>query len=190
MARARLDRIRKAELVAAAAQAIAEEGIERATVARIAARAEISAGIVHHYFGDKQGLIEATFRDLRRPVTAAYLKELAAGTPRLSAAVAAHLAPDILSVARAAAWTACALKAPYEPGLARILAATRCRQEAAFRQGFLEAFEDDLTDWNEAAFLAARLATAVDGIWFAAATREGGLGDAEGLDYLAPFLSP
>ncbi len=186
MARARLDQIRRAELVDAAARAIAEDGLERATVARIAARAEISPGIVHHYFGDKQGLIEATMRDLRRPISAAYLSAIKAGTPRLSAAVAAHLDPAILTPARAAAWTACALKAPYEPGLARILAASRCRQEAAFRQGFIEAFPDT----DDPAYLARRLAVAVDGLWFAVATREGGLEGSEGLDELAPYLSP
>ena len=56
--------IRRRQLVEAAIVAIHEHGFANATVARIAAQAGISAGMVHHYFKDKDELLFATMRHL------------------------------------------------------------------------------------------------------------------------------
>ena len=56
--------IRRKQLVEAAIAAIHEHGFANATVARIAAQAGISAGMVHHYFKDKDELLFATMRHL------------------------------------------------------------------------------------------------------------------------------
>lgn len=56
--------IRRKQLVEAAIAVIHEQGFAQATVARIARRAGISAGMVHHYFRDKDDLLFATMRHL------------------------------------------------------------------------------------------------------------------------------
>jgi TetR/AcrR family transcriptional regulator, transcriptional repressor of bet genes len=56
--------IRRQQLVEAAIVVIHELGFANATVARIARRAGISAGLVHHYFRDKDDLLFATMRHL------------------------------------------------------------------------------------------------------------------------------
>jgi TetR/AcrR family transcriptional repressor of bet genes len=56
--------IRRKQLVEAAIVVIHELGFANATVARIARRAGISAGLVHHYFRDKDDLLFATMRHL------------------------------------------------------------------------------------------------------------------------------
>src|SRR5580765_4309456 len=56
--------IRRKQLVEAAIAVIHEEGFANATVARIARRAGVSSGIVHHYFADKDDLLFATMRAL------------------------------------------------------------------------------------------------------------------------------
>ena len=56
--------IRRKQLVEAAIAAIHAHGFANATVARIAAQAGISAGMVHHYFKDKDELLFATMRHL------------------------------------------------------------------------------------------------------------------------------
>jgi TetR/AcrR family transcriptional repressor of bet genes len=56
--------IRRKQLVEAAIAVIHEQGFAQATVARIARRAGISAGMVHHYFEDKDDLLFATMRHL------------------------------------------------------------------------------------------------------------------------------
>ena len=56
--------IRRKQLVEAAIATIHVHGFANATVARIAAQAGISAGMVHHYFKDKDELLFATMRHL------------------------------------------------------------------------------------------------------------------------------
>ncbi len=56
--------IRRKQLVEAAIAVIHEDGFAAATVARIARRAGISSGMVHHYFTDKDDLLFATMRHL------------------------------------------------------------------------------------------------------------------------------
>lgn len=68
-----MEPIRRRQLILATMQAIDEAGLADATVARIARHAGVSAGIISHYFGGKDGLMEATMRqiltDLRRAVS-------------------------------------------------------------------------------------------------------------------------
>jgi len=56
--------IRRRQLVEAAIAVIHEEGFGQATVARIARRAGVSSGMVHHYFEDKDDLLFETMRHL------------------------------------------------------------------------------------------------------------------------------
>lgn len=56
--------IRRRQLVEAAIAVIHEHGFSNATVVRIAGRAGISAGMVHHYFKSKDDLLFATMRYL------------------------------------------------------------------------------------------------------------------------------
>lgn len=56
--------IRRRQLVEAAIAVIHEEGFGQATVARIARRAGVSSGMVHHYFEDKDDLLFTTMRHL------------------------------------------------------------------------------------------------------------------------------
>ncbi|GHA89738.1 transcriptional regulator BetI [Modicisalibacter luteus] len=67
-----MEPIRRRQLIQATMEAIDEAGLADATVVRIARRAGVSAGIISHYFGGKDGLLEATMRkilnDLRQAV--------------------------------------------------------------------------------------------------------------------------
>ncbi|MFN4141905.1 transcriptional regulator BetI [Aestuariivirga sp.] len=56
--------IRRRQLVEAAIAVIHEQGFANATVARIARRAGMSPGLVHHYFTDKDDLLFTTMRSL------------------------------------------------------------------------------------------------------------------------------
>ncbi|MBZ9556543.1 MULTISPECIES: transcriptional regulator BetI [unclassified Modicisalibacter] len=59
-----MEPIRRRQLIKATMEAIDEVGLADATVARIARRAGVSAGIISHYFGGKDGLLEATMRQI------------------------------------------------------------------------------------------------------------------------------
>lgn len=58
---------RRADLVAAAIEVVAQEGLEAATVRRIAAQADVSVGTVHYCFGSKEGLWEAVVEEIVQP---------------------------------------------------------------------------------------------------------------------------
>jgi TetR/AcrR family transcriptional repressor of bet genes len=69
--------IRRRQLVEAAIAVIHERGFANATVARIARRAGISAGLVHHYFRDKDDLLFTTMRHLLAELRADAVARLA-----------------------------------------------------------------------------------------------------------------
>lgn len=59
-----MESIRKKQLIDATLAVMAEVGYHGTTISLISKRAGLSSGIISHYFGDKQGLIEATMRYL------------------------------------------------------------------------------------------------------------------------------
>ncbi|MBS3927466.1 MAG: betaine-aldehyde dehydrogenase [Sphingomonadales bacterium] len=114
---------RKVQLLKAALAALAETGIEQFTMAEVARRADVSPALVVHYFGDRDKLIEATFRQLVERVTTLPMKALAQGEEpedRLRAFVIAHLDPGELSSESSRAWLSFWGLALYTPALARL----------------------------------------------------------------------
>lgn len=78
--------IRRRQLIDATLEAINEVGMHDATIAQIARRAGVSTGIISHYFRDKNGLLEATMRDITSQLRDAVLNRLHA-LPQGSAAI-------------------------------------------------------------------------------------------------------
>ena len=83
--------IRRRQLIDATLEAINEVGMHDATIAQIARRAGVSTGIISHYFKDKNGLLEATMRDITGQLRDAVLSRLHA-LPNGSAEMKAWLA--------------------------------------------------------------------------------------------------
>ena len=55
---------RKQQLIEATMASIAELGMQKTTIVSISKRAGMSSGIISHYFGGKQGLIDSLHLDL------------------------------------------------------------------------------------------------------------------------------
>lgn len=68
--------IRRRQLIDATLEAINEVGMHDAAIAQIARRAGVSTGIISHYFRDKNGLLEATMRDITTQLRDAVLNRL------------------------------------------------------------------------------------------------------------------
>ena len=68
--------LRRRQLIDATLEAINEVGMHDATIAQIARRAGVSTGIISHYFKDKNGLLEATMRDITSQLRYAVLRRL------------------------------------------------------------------------------------------------------------------
>ena len=175
MARRSIEELRRSELVQAALDVVAEDGHDAATVSRIARRAEISPGIVHHYFADKHDLLCGVMRAVRKPVVERFHGLLEQAVDPLAAVLDGHLDNDVLTVRRAAVWLQFHSRVAYNADYARIQAAIRCRQVAALRRGLLSSDWPSPDEREAAQRRAEGLAVAIDGYWVECATREGGL---------------
>jgi AcrR family transcriptional regulator len=99
---------RRADLIAATIDCVAEGGVPAATVRAIALRAGVTQGLIRHYFPSKDHLVEAAYAALMEGMTgtaeAALAEAPATPLPRLAAYVASAFAPEVLSERRLAAW--------------------------------------------------------------------------------------
>src|SRR5664279_2318257 len=88
---------RRRQLVEVTIDSLAELGYVGTTLAQIASRAGVSPGLVAHYFGDKDGLLEAAFRSLAGRVGNQVrwrLRQAITPRARIQAVIDANLAPE------------------------------------------------------------------------------------------------
>lgn len=101
------EQARRAALIAAALDCVAEGGIQEATVRAIALRAGVTPGLIRHYFPSKDHLIQEAYRALMNRLaedSAAALDPAADPRARLAAFVRAALDPRVTDPATLAAW--------------------------------------------------------------------------------------
>lgn len=61
-----IEAARRAQLAQCAVEVIADAGLAKASMARIAARARVSVGVISYHFGNKAGLIDAVVGEVER----------------------------------------------------------------------------------------------------------------------------
>ena len=155
--------IRRKQLVEAAISAIHQYGFANATVARIAKRAGVSSGIVHHYFADKDELLFATMRsllaELRRDTVA---RQRGARTPRqrVNAVIDASFGDAQFDEEVFSAWLALYGNARQSERLRGILTLYHRRLRANLMHDLVR-----LVDRPRAAGLAEGIAAMIDGLW-------------------------
>ncbi|MBC0549494.1 transcriptional regulator BetI [Escherichia coli] len=157
--------IRRRQLIDATLEAINEVGMHDATIAQIARRAGVSTGIISHYFRDKNGLLEATMRDITSQLRDAVLNRLHAltdGSPeqRLQAIVDGNFDETQVSNAAMKAWLAFWASSMHQPMLYRL-------QQVSSRRllsNLVSEFQRQQA--QEAGY---GLAALIDGLWLRAA---------------------
>jgi betaine-aldehyde dehydrogenase len=133
---------------------------------------------VAHYFGDKDGLLEAAFRRLARPLAARVRARLAlAHTPRgrVQAVIDVNLAPEEFDKRSGTAWLAFWGQVLHVAGLKRVQTAYQKRMLSNLRSDLRQMIPGD-----EARTLAAMIAAMIDGVWLRAALSEWQEADSEG----------
>ncbi len=168
---------RRDQLLKAALAALAETGIEQFTLAEVARRADVSPALVVHYFGDRDRLIEATFRQLVERVTTLPMKALAQGEEpqdRLRAFVLAHLNPGELSSEASRAWLSFWGLALYTPALARLQRVHQERMISNLRHELRA-----LVRAEEVNRIAETIGALIDGFWLRTALSHAWKPDAE-----------
>ena len=155
--------IRRKQLVKAAVAVIHDEGFANATVARIARRAGVSSGIVHHYFADKDDLLFATMRallaELHRDTVA---RQRAATTPRdrVNAIIDASFGDTQFDEQVFSVWLALYGNARQSDRLQRILSLYHRRLRANLMHDLVK-----LMDRGGASRLAEGIGAMIDGLW-------------------------
>ncbi len=162
-----VEEARRRQLIEVTIDSLAELGYVGTTLAQIAGRASVSPGLVAHYFGDKDSLLEAAFRALARRVSDRVRFRLRqADTPRgrIQAVIDANLAPEEFEQKTGTAWLAFWGQVLQDPRLRRVQSVYQRRT-----LGTLRAALGRLLPADEAQSLAAMIAAMIDGVWLRAA---------------------
>lgn len=162
-----MEPIRRRQLIDATISSIGRYGYSETTVQRISQAAGVSSGIIHHYFGGKGELLEASMRTLLAELRREVVGRLAqATTPRdrLQAIVDGNFAPSQFAPPVVAAWLVFWSQARHEPRLARLQRINHRRLHSNLHHAFAQALPP------AAAMRAAKgLAALIDGLWLNAA---------------------
>ena len=166
---------RRRRLIDATVDVIAEVGFTATTLAQIGRRAGASPGLVAHYFGDKDGLLEATLRSLAARLARSTAERLArAATPRarLQAIIDANLAAEELDRRTASVWLAFWSQVEHSAQLRRVQRVYERRLLANLLHPLRRMVRDD-----QARDIAGALAALIDGLWLRATLSPASAGD-------------
>ncbi|SIP87473.1 transcriptional regulator BetI [Marinobacterium stanieri] len=159
---------RKQQLIDAAMESIAELGMQNTTIVSISKRAGLSSGIISHYFGGKQGLIEAALRHLLDQLGKELRVRMANndGTPeqRLNCIIESNFSEFQRSALAAKTWLSFWARAMHEPGLKRLQQINNARLYSNLRYSFAQVMAPD-----EATAAARQTAAMIDGFWLRSA---------------------
>ncbi len=166
-ARERPEQDRRDQLIEVAIDCLAECGFVGSTLAQIAGRAGVSPGLIAHYFGDKDALLEAAFRRLNRRVhdnVRAKLRLACTPRGRVQAIIDANLAPEEFNQRTGNAWLAFWGQLLHVEPLLRVQQAYQGRMLSNLRHALRQ-----LLPGEEAESLATMIAAMIDGVWLRAA---------------------
>ena len=162
-----LEETRRCQLIEVTIDSLAELGYPGTTLAQIAGRAGVSPGLVAHYFGDKDGLLDAAFRSLTRRVgdhVRARLRQISTPRTRIQAVIDANLAPEEFEQRTGSAWLAFWGQVLQVKSLRRVQSVYQRRTLTNLRSALKKLLPPD-----EAQNLAAMIAAMIDGVWLRAA---------------------
>jgi betaine-aldehyde dehydrogenase len=172
-----VEEARTRQLIEVTIDSLAEVGFVGSTLAQIASRAGVSPGLVAHYFGDKDGLLEATFRTLSRRLSERVQARFGlARTPRgrIQAVIDANLAPEEFDKRTGTAWLAFWGQVLHVHGLKRVQTVYQRRTLSNLCHAL-----KNLLPPTEARSLAAMIAAMIDGVWLRAALSDWKEADSE-----------
>ncbi|MCP1313031.1 MULTISPECIES: transcriptional regulator BetI [unclassified Halomonas] len=176
--------IRREQLIKATMAAINDVGLAEATVMRIARHAGVSAGIISHYFGGKDGLLEATMRQILTDLSQAVAERrraLSDDSPgaHIGAIIEGNFDRTQVSGPAAKTWLAFWASSMHHPALARLQTINDRRLYSNLCHQFRRVLPRE-----QAREAASTLAAMIDGLWLRGALAPQGL-DADAARRLA-----
>ncbi|MGD8710725.1 MAG: transcriptional regulator BetI [Ectothiorhodospiraceae bacterium] len=181
-----MEPIRQRQFIEATLEIIHEEGLQGTTLSKVARRAGTSTGLVAHYFHDKSGLLESTFRHLARELGAEFRRQLEGAHSARQRALAVIRAnfnesqahPEVVS-----GWLSFWSRVNHDPRLARVqrVVASRLRSNLLFAL-------NQLVPRDDAVRIATGLSVLIDGLWLRASLRTGGIDFAQARELARDYL--
>ncbi|WP_404399331.1 transcriptional regulator BetI [Idiomarina seosinensis] len=167
--------VRRQQLIDATIDVVAEVGLKSTTISAIAKKAGLSSGIISHYFGGKQALIEATVRYLLSRLKL----ESSPADPvlRLMKIVDLNFADIQQSLPSTKTWLSFWGESMHDEGLSRLQEVNKRRLLTNLRYSFRQLLPKQQA--HEAAQMTAAL---IDGFWLRCALsrqQERGFDDAK-----------
>lgn len=167
--------IRKPQLINATMAAINDVGLHKASVAMISGYAGVSPAIINHYFGGKDGLLEATMRSVLKELAEAIRTQLGQVAPddvagRIIAVVKGNFAPEQLDSKVVKTWLTFWSHSMHKPQLHRLQRVNEQRLLSYLRYELKR-----VVDRDQAAFIAQGVAALIDGIWLRGALSPQGI---------------
>jgi betaine-aldehyde dehydrogenase len=162
-----IEETRRGQLIEVTIDSLAEVGYVGTTLAQIASRAGVSTGLVAHYFGDKDGLLDAAFRSLARRVSdhaRSRLRQISTPRARIQAVIDANLAPEEFDQRTGTAWLAFWGQVLQVKSLRRVQSVYQRRTLTTLKSAL-----NKLVPADQAQNLAAMIAAMIDGVWLRAA---------------------
>lgn len=161
-----MEPIRRKQLIDATIDVIAEVGLHATTISLISKKAGLSTGIISHYFGGKQSLIESTMRYL--------LGELKiqgrCATPlvRIESIVDRNFSSVHRAKAATKTWLSLWAQSLHDDNLNRLQEVNKRRLQSNLRFSFRQ-----MLPYHEAYELADATAAIIDGFWLRCALSDG-----------------
>ena len=160
--------LRQQQLVNATLESVAQYGLQNTTIITISRIAGLSSGIISHYFGGKQGLIEATVKYLLDELKKALLTRISHSTlepkKRLELIIEANFTPLQRSIPATKTWLSFWAQSMHTPGLARLQNINSKRLYSNLLFSFRHLLNED-----SAIIAAKQTAAIIDGFWLRSA---------------------
>ncbi len=161
-----MEPVRRQQLIDATIESVAELGLQGTTINSISKKAGLSSGIISHYFGGKQGLIEATVRYLLTSLKQALLNQVTPQTSpeqRLMFIVEANFSRIQQQSNNTKTWLSFWAHSMHDAQLHRLQNVNSKRLFSNLLSSFKQLMSD--SDANLAAELSAAM---IDGLWLRA----------------------
>ena len=158
--------MRREQLIRATIDSIADVGFAACTLGEIAKRAGVSPGLFAHYFGDKEGLLEATLRSMAARLgraAAARLHAAARPRDRIQAVIDANLAPEEFDRRTSSVWLAFWGQVIHSARFRRVQNIYQRRMLSNLRHALKQ-----LVPGHEAESIAIGVSAMIDGLWLRA----------------------
>ena len=160
--------LRKQQLINATLESVAQYGLQHTTIITISRIAGLSSGIISHYFGGKQELVEATVKHLLDQLKSALLERVEqqdlSPAQRLEMIIEANFTQLQRSAPATKTWLSFWAQSMHQPGLARLQHINSKRLYSNLLFSFRQLLPNDI-----AITASMQTAAMIDGFWLRSA---------------------